>query len=138
MLGRPFTVVVGYDGSDAARRGLVRLRDLGLVGTTVVVVAVAHELRSEGLSSPLAGGNLDQEAVLDEARALLGADERARIETRAQAGDPAVVLIDVARETHAELLVVGRRGGDFVTRSLLGSVAERVIQQAPCDVLVVK
>jgi nucleotide-binding universal stress UspA family protein len=37
----------------------------------------------------------------------------------------------------ADLLVVGRRGGDFVARTLLGSVAQRVVQQAPCDVLVV-
>jgi nucleotide-binding universal stress UspA family protein len=117
---------------------LVRVEELGLGSATIVVVAVAHELRSEGLSSRLAGGNLDQQAVLDEARELLGADERTRIETRAEAGDPAVVLVDVVREAGAELLVVGRRGGDFVTRSLLGSVAERVVQQAPCDVLVVK
>jgi nucleotide-binding universal stress UspA family protein len=34
-------------------------------------------------------------------------------------------------------VIVGRRGGDFVTRTLLGSVAERVVQTAPCDVLVV-
>jgi nucleotide-binding universal stress UspA family protein len=52
-------------------------------------------------------------------------------------GDPAVVLVEVAREAAANLLVVGRRGGDFVVRTLLGSVAQRVVQQAPCDVLVV-
>jgi nucleotide-binding universal stress UspA family protein len=33
---------------------------------------------------------------------------------------------------------VGRRGGDFVARTLLGSVAERIVKQAPCDVLVVR
>ena len=45
--------------------------------------------------------------------------------------------MDVAREVDADLLIVGRKGSDFVARTLLGSVAERVVQQARCDVLVV-
>ncbi len=51
-------------------------------------------------------------------------------------GDPAVVLVDVARDVGADLLILGRRGGDFVTRTMLGSVAQRVVEQAPCDALV--
>jgi nucleotide-binding universal stress UspA family protein len=47
------------------------------------------------------------------------------------------VLTDIASEVDAQLVVVGRRGGDFVRRTLLGSVAQRVVQEAPCDVLVV-
>ena len=49
----------------------------------------------------------------------------------------AAVLIQAARDSGAELVVVGRRGGDFVARTLLGSVSQRVVQNAPCDVLVV-
>jgi nucleotide-binding universal stress UspA family protein len=131
------TVVVGYDGSDAARRGLERVRDFGPRAATIVIVAVASELRSAGLSSQLVG-HLEPQPLLDEARELLGAAAGARIETRAEAGDPAVVLIEIAREVGAELLVVGWRGGDFVARTLFGSVAERIVQQAPCDVLVVR
>lgn len=67
---------------------------------------------------------------------LAGADGTA-IERRAATGDPAVVLVETAREANADLLIVGRRGADFVTRTPLGSVAERVVQQARCDVLVV-
>lgn len=130
------TVVVGYDGSDAARRCLERVRKLG-EARRIVLVAVASELRSAGLSSQLVG-DLDPRALLDEARELLAGVAGASIETRAEAGDPAVVLVEIAREVAAELLVVGRRGGDFVARTLLGSVAERIIQQAPCDVLVVR
>ncbi len=52
-------------------------------------------------------------------------------------GDPAVVLVEIARECGGRLLVVGRQGGDFVARTLLGSVAQQAVQQAPCDVLVV-
>lgn len=132
-----FTVVAGYDGSDAARRCLARVRRLGPAASKIVVVAVASELRSAGLSSQLVG-DLDPQPLLDEARELLAGVASANIETRGEAGDPAVVLVEIAREVGAELLVVGRRGGDFVARTLLGSVAERTVQQAPCDVLVVR
>jgi nucleotide-binding universal stress UspA family protein len=137
MNGREgLTIVVGYDGSDAARRALVRVRDLEPRAARVLLVAVAPDLRSAGLQSQLAGGTFDAARVSEEAFDLLDAPN-ASVELRTMTGDPAVVLVEVAREVAANLLVVGRRGGDFVARTLLGSVAERVVQQAPCDVLVV-
>jgi nucleotide-binding universal stress UspA family protein len=131
------TIVVGYDGSDAARRALVRVRDLEPRAARVLLVAVAPDLRSAGLQSQLAGGRFDAARLTEEAFHLLEAPNDSSVELRTMTGDPAVVLVEVAREVAADLLVVGRRGGDFVVRTLLGSVAQRVVQQAPCDVLVV-
>jgi nucleotide-binding universal stress UspA family protein len=131
------TIVVGFDGSEAARRGLARVRDLSAPAGRVVVVAVAPDLSSAGVSAPLGDGTFDSQRVSEEACALLGTPEDRRVEIRTTAGDPAAILVEVAREVSADLLVVGRRGGDFVARTLLGSVAQRVVQQAPCDVLVV-
>jgi nucleotide-binding universal stress UspA family protein len=131
------TIVLGYDGSDAARRALARVRGLDERASTVLVVAVAPDLRSVGIGSELAGGTFDAQRLLDEAFALLHPPERMSVELRSQAGEPAVVLVEVAREVAADLLVIGRRGNDFVARTLLGSVAQRAVQDAPCDVLVV-
>lgn len=58
------------------------------------------------LSSQLVA-NLEPQPLLDEARALLGGAADASIESRAEAGDPAGVLVEIAREVSAELLVVG-------------------------------
>jgi nucleotide-binding universal stress UspA family protein len=131
------TIVVGYDGSDAARRGLARVGQLVGGHLSVVIVAVAPDVRSPGLGAELSGRSVDTRLLLEEARVLLGARDGLAIETRAAVGDPAAVLVDVAREMGAELVIVGRRGGDFVSRTLLGSVAQRVAQSSPCDVLVV-
>lgn len=131
------TIVVGYDGSDAARRGLARVRQLAARQLTVLVVAVEPDVRSAGLGSELTGHTIATGRLLEEARDLLGGEEAVTIETRAAVGDPAAVLIETARDSGAELLIVGRRGGDFVARTLLGSVSQRVVQNAPCDVLVV-
>ena len=133
----PLTIVVGYDGSDAARRGLERVRDLSERASRVLVVAVVPALQSEGLATPLADSTLDAQHLLQEAFDVLEPLERSQIELREATGDPGVVLADVAREVAADLLVVGRRGSDFVARTLLGSVAQRAVQHAPCDVLVV-
>jgi nucleotide-binding universal stress UspA family protein len=47
-------------------------------------------------------------------------------------------IIQVARETRADLIIVGSHGRTGFQRLLMGSVTERVIGQAPCPVLVVK
>lgn len=136
-MDEPLTIVIGYDGSDAARRGLGRVRDLGERASKVIVVAVVPALRSAGLAAPLADSTLDTQRLLREAFNVLEPAERMHIELREATGDPGVVLVDIAREVAADLLVIGRRGGDFVARTLLGSVAQRAVQHAPCDVLVV-
>lgn len=137
-VGDAVTIVVGYDGSDAARRGLGRIGRWPLGASRLVIVAVTPQVRPSAVTDePLVGGDFDAERVLAEARTLLDKPEGMMVETRTAAGDPAVVLVDVTHEVNADLLIVGRQGADFVTRALLGPVAGRVVLEASCDVLVV-
>ncbi len=53
-------------------------------------------------------------------------------------GTPYGQISDVAREESVDLIVIGQTGRHSSQRSLLGSVAERVVEYAPCSVLVVK
>jgi nucleotide-binding universal stress UspA family protein len=53
-------------------------------------------------------------------------------------GRPVEVILAVAEEINAELLVLGSRGHGLVHRLVVGSVAEGVVQLAPCPVLVVR
>ena len=50
-------------------------------------------------------------------------------------GDPAEVLVRLAEECGADLLVIGNRG---MQRRMLGSVPNSVTHKAPCSVIVVK
>jgi nucleotide-binding universal stress UspA family protein len=133
----PLAIVVGYDGSDAAQRALGRVRGLRERTARLLVVAVKPDLRSAGLGSQLAESTFDGRHLTEEALNLLDVSKDQRVEVRTPTGDPAAVLVESAREIGADLLVIGRQGGDFVARTLLGSVAQRVVQHAPCDVLVV-
>jgi nucleotide-binding universal stress UspA family protein len=59
------------------------------------------------------------------------------VEKRLVEGDPAETILRVAAETGADCIVVGSHGHGWVTRLLLGSVAERVMRKAPGLVLIV-
>ena len=53
-------------------------------------------------------------------------------------GYPATVIEQEAVDLHADLIVIGTRGLSGLKHLLLGSIAERVVQKAPCPVLTVK
>ena len=56
-------------------------------------------------------------------------------ETRADSGDPGKVLVQLAEECGADLLVIGNKG---MQRRVLGSVPNTVTHRANCSVMVVK
>jgi len=53
-------------------------------------------------------------------------------------GYPATVIEEEAARIGADLIVIGTRGLSGLKHLLLGSIAERVVQHAPCPVLSVK
>ena len=59
-------------------------------------------------------------------------------ETHTRRGRFADEILDLAEEMGAGLILMGSRGLGPVKRLLLGSVAEGVVQHAPCPVLVVR
>jgi nucleotide-binding universal stress UspA family protein len=53
-------------------------------------------------------------------------------------GDPAKTIVDYARETDVDLIVMGTHGRRGLSRVLLGSVTEAVMRTAPVPVLTVR
>lgn len=53
-------------------------------------------------------------------------------------GDPGTVICEVAGLEKCEMIVMGSRGRSDLKGLLLGSVAHKVIQSAPCPVLIVR
>jgi nucleotide-binding universal stress UspA family protein len=53
-------------------------------------------------------------------------------------GTPADDIVRFARERAIDVVVLGTHGRSGLTRLLLGSVAERVVREAPCPVLVTR
>ena len=53
-------------------------------------------------------------------------------------GDPAHVILDVASEQQADLIVVGARGNTGLRRFMLGDVAGKLAHHAPTSLLIVR
>jgi universal stress protein A len=51
-------------------------------------------------------------------------------------GDPATAIIDNAATKGADVIVMGTHGRKSLMRILMGSVAEQVLREAPCPVIV--
>jgi nucleotide-binding universal stress UspA family protein len=83
------------------------------------------------------------QAPSDTDAVLAAATRAARAEgveavTHARRDDPAEALIAVAEEHDADLLIVGTRGTNRASRSLLSSVPNQISHHAPCSILIVR
>ncbi len=60
------------------------------------------------------------------------------VTTSLEEGDPKSKIIDVAKEWHADLIVLGSHGRKGLSRFLMGSVSEAVVRHAHCSVEIVR
>ena len=70
--------------------------------------------------------------VVDEVRGEVAADTLVRV------GSPAREILETARSLPADLIVISTHGRTGLKHVFLGSVAEHVVQRAPCPVFVVR
>jgi universal stress protein A len=80
-------------------------------------------------------GQLEDE-VNAQARSLR--DQGIAVRTEVLEGVPYKVIVDHAKETQADLIVMGTHGRTGLAHALTGSVAERVVRLAHCPVLVTR
>lgn len=135
------TIVVGTDGSSTARLAVEQAGELAsALGSTVhVVAAYAGAVRPDTEDridrDKVAGAALE---VAQDGADRLRATGLTAVEVHDFDDDPAEALIATAEEIDADLIVVGNKGVSGVRRFLLGSVAQKVVQHAPCAVLVAR
>jgi nucleotide-binding universal stress UspA family protein len=132
-------ILVAYDGSDGAKRALDQAAELAHNGASVSVVSVAEPLPQFGRAAPMLVPEEDEERKreLREAKAALaGKGIDASIVERK--GDAATMIIGEAEHENAEVIVMGTRGLNTAQRWLLGSVSSKVVERAPCNVMIVR
>jgi nucleotide-binding universal stress UspA family protein len=131
------TILWATDGSEAADRALPFAKALAQGDDRALVVVHAKELLQG--ERPLHAGEHEREAKIrrqvDEARAE-GLDATFKLVTGVPSG-AAHMIVDVAREVDADLIIVGTRGHTPIVELLLGSVTQRLLHIATCPVLAV-
>lgn len=135
------SIVVGTDGSETAARAVAHAADIAraynatlhLVSSMPTRVVTAGEISG----ALVVDCSDDVDAVLAEAVTSVQRDGL-KVETHSLRCDPAQAIVEVAKRTDAELVVVGNKGMKGAKRFLLGSVPNSVAHNAPCAVLIVK
>lgn len=142
-------LLIGYDASELANRAIARAAEL-FAGARATVVTVwdasagAQLVALPGLVMPIELGD-DAPALRAAASDIAAAGEAAANaaglrasgrEVAAERGTGAA-LLECARASASDLIVVGTHGNGFIARALLGSVARYVVQRADRPVVVV-
>jgi nucleotide-binding universal stress UspA family protein len=140
----PRSIVVGTDGSEPAGEAVRQATDMASREGARLHLVTAYpdpQMLRERMTGGAHTEPIDLRKVADAVLERATHDALARgveVETHVREGDPAEVIIDVASEQKADLIVVGSRGLTGITRFLLGSVSSKVSQHASCSVMIVR
>ena len=139
-------ILIATDGSDksslAAQAGIDLAKALGAevlalnVINEVVVASAVRQLgsdRKEVEDKLMASG---QKAV--DSIKKMGSAAGVKVDPLVRMGSPANMVIDIARNEGADLIVMGSHGESGASKLLIGSVVQKVLYWATIPVLVVR
>jgi nucleotide-binding universal stress UspA family protein len=144
-------IVVATDGSEPAIEAAHRSMDLLRPGAHVVLVMVIPEYEDPmedagGIEGPSISyeqadrdwkkTNAEGQTALDRTASAVGTE----VEVRLVPDDETTggVIVRVAKEVDADVLVIGSSSKGWLSRLLRGSVSDYVAHHAPCPVLVIR
>lgn len=139
-------ILVPIDGSKSAKKSVMVAKELGekfeaeLMILTVIPETTVFEQYPTNFPYTL---EIDQ-ANVDRAEYVLSDSEKEigkypyKIKTYYTSGNPAHQIVKFAEEHDADLIVMGNRGLGAFSRTFLGSVSNKVINQSKVSVYVVK
>lgn len=127
-------VVVGFIPTNEGRAALDRAIEEAKLRSTKLIVVGSSKGGDEFLKLGL---NFDEELdkVTDKLRTV-GVEHE--VHGYVRGNDPAEDLVEVADQHDAQLIVIGLRRRSPVGKLIMGSVAQRILLDANCDVLAVK
>jgi len=107
--------------------------------TILHVLAIPQPAEIEAL--PEASRHLEEvgKKILEDAKSMserIGVSPKLEIDF--SLGNPGVRIIKKAEESKADLIVIGAKGRSRLREILMGSVANTVVNNSPCPVLVVR
>jgi nucleotide-binding universal stress UspA family protein len=134
-------ILVAADFSEGSLGAIARAARLPIArSSTITIVHVLPEDVEPRWKAAIEEGGHRELARLKEATERLTQDAGRpliEVKTSLRGGKPFAAILEEARATRAELIVIGRHGRRTFRSLLLGSTAERVIRKSELPVLVV-
>lgn len=135
----PFrSILVPLDFDDSSKAALELAKQLAPTGdATLHLLHVIAIVLAPGEPATMFVAREDEvKAALEKiAREQLGI---AKYQIHTRTGDTARGIVEAARELHTDLIVMPTHGRRGLPHFFLGSVAERVVREAPCPVLTMR
>ncbi len=135
------SILACHDGSAHSGRALKKALEIAArFDAAVTVLSVIPELYLVEVAES------DRQKILAsltaEARKTLDRIQKTaknvRLTTMIRQGEPATAILAAAKKVKADLIVTGSHGRHGAAKFLLGSVSSRIVDYAPCSVMVVK
>ena len=127
-------ILVGYDGSDPARRALKLAREHAKAFGAEVI----HVLHAKVTDLPKKQHMLDQQELDDVRNAVEMGGCRCEAHLVVLNLEPGPHIVQFAKKQAIDAIFIGVRMRSRVGKFLLGSTAQHVILEAPCPVVTVK
>lgn len=144
-------ILVALDGSEHANHALDFALDLAeKYSASIVLLSVYHPeyillidetdyIAPQATEKYLDALKAYHEKVLSEGlKKAKKLKPNLKVSTKLLEGRPADKIIVMAKEGNFNFIVVGRRGLGGIGKFFLGSISDRVADQAPCPVLIVR
>ncbi|NMA68700.1 MAG: universal stress protein [Desulfitobacterium sp.] len=138
-------ILVPTDASEYSIRALKKAIELAkLTGAELYLMHVAYSPQALMGYTLNYGITTTHEDMLNFGRAALDATLGAvdagdvTVNTIVEVGHPAGKILEQIEKDSIDCVVIGSHGYGPITGSVLGSVSQRIVQKAPCPVLLVK
>ena len=135
-------ILIAHDGSKSSEKALKQAFEIAdKFGSSVTVISVVPELYLTELMEMdrlriLETLTEEAQRIMDKIKAKTAGSKPVR--TIVAQGNPAEEILGTANKIKADLIVTGSHGRHGAQKFLLGSVSSKIIDHAPCTVLVVK
>jgi len=136
-------ILLGVDGSEHAINAAKTAADLArTMKSKILRIVVAFDpvppyLSDPNLQAAISARMKEADKILQKALEAVGKIP-GEVLTEILEGSPAEAILDVANTRKVDLIVMGSRGLGRLKGLLIGSQSQKVVQHAPCPVLIVR
>ncbi|MFT9849190.1 universal stress protein [Aneurinibacillus sp. REN35] len=134
-------ILLAYDGSEHAKRAAEKAAILAAETHAQVTIVTAYPKSPSHIlgAKPVTEEEMEtywEEKAVEIADLFLTRGISFSKVVRAE--EPKSLILDIAEEIGADVIVLGSRGLSNYARLMIGGVSQAIVQHADCDVLVVK
>jgi nucleotide-binding universal stress UspA family protein len=135
-------ILLAIDGSEHSSIVLEKAVDYAKLMDAGIILVHCHEKFPVNLGEPYRDKQIA--SIIDESEKLVAPfsqrleSEKIPVEERLMEEPAGKMIPDIAKIEKCDLIIMGSRGLSNLTHLVVGSVTTRVLQTAPCPVLVVR